>query len=711
MPHVIIGHTTGHSVRVWVKGDASSTTCQVTLRPAPGHQPGPVLLAADNDYTGVVTTDGLEPDREYVVVAHFSPSGMRARGRVRTFKTAPGSNAAVPFSFVLSSCNLSIVSINDFLARLAATAGASLAMSSLDVAAYRWRKPKSQALQSLIRPLGKLALGAIAKGIERATGLKQTGSTYLRSPFLKLAAIFESSIVDLPLPRKPERNDSRSDADHLQRLDEYSRKKRELFLAVGDFVESSHGSTGVIASISDDEAKALRRVVLTHVDGKFVKSAVLFRHVVDGRKKLLRRVAPILAVRTGRSWYEPPSFFIHAGDQIYYDFPDPERAPKAKEYRLAYHEAWFEDDALRHLLASWPHYMTLDDHEIVDQFARDFQSPTKYSPGDYLLQSTKAYRQYPHALNPPGENGKEARNCGPFWFTFEKGATRFFVMDTRTHRRNRRGEIIDREQMDTFLAWLSEHRTALKFVVTSVPFVAELNRGATEAKQDWYDPRRNSEQDKWTAPEFKAQRERIIEYIALHRIEHLVFLTGDMHCCYHATMRIGEGPTAYESTVVHELAGGPVNQLQLAKPAEFERHCRARTEGLTADQFERLGQTGTERGTLYEVTLERFHGDVSAVMHVKVDYVGGERLPRVRPTKEESNGDDAAGHVAPVVPEVEWNVIRTLTDPGPAGWLDGDAAQEAGPAVDATDIRTGEAVMSGRISFARRRLPQELVTW
>lgn len=694
MPHVIIGHTTGHSVRVWVKGDASSTACEVTLRPPPRHQPDPVQLAAGSDYTATIDIEGLEPDCDYVVVAHFAPSGLRVRGRARTFKKLPSPDAAVPFSFILSSCNLSIVSINDFLARLAATAGASLAMSSLDIAPYRWRIPKSRVLQSVVRPVGKFALGLIAKGIEHATGLKQTGSTYLRSPFLKLAAIFESCVIDLPLPRKPAR-EGLTVEKYLEALDEYTRKQRQLFVAVGDRVESSHGATAVIASVSDDESKAQRQLVLTHIDGNFVKSAVLFRHITDGRKRSLRRLAPILNVQAGRPWYEPPSFFIHAGDQIYYDFPDPERAPQRAEYRLAYHEAWFEDDALRHLLANWPHYMTLDDHEIADQYAGDFKSPTEgYSAGQYLLESTTAYREYAQALNPPREKGKQARNSGPFWFTFDKGATQFFVMDTRTQRRKNAGpnkdqpigEVIDRDQMSAFLAWLSRHKNALKFVVTSVPFVAELNLRATAEKHDWYDPTRNSEQDKWTAPEFKAQREEIIEHIARDQIEHLVFLTGDMHCCYHATMRIGEGATRYESTVVHELAGGPVNQLQLARPAEFERRCKTRTAHDVA----------------YEVTLERFHGDVSAVMHVKVDYVPSGRLARAA----------SAGRVVnTVVPEVEWNVIRTLTDPGPEGWL-GDAPPPGqGTSASAPAFRTGEAVMSGRISCARRRVPEELTTW
>jgi hypothetical protein len=61
--------------------------------------------------------------------------------------------------------------------------------------------------------------------------------------------------------------------------------------------------------------------------------------------------------------------------------------------------------------------------------------------------------------------------------------------------------------------------------------------------------------------------------------------------------------------------------------------------------------------------------------------------------------DQVIGQGRPLTPEVEWNVIRTLTDPGPEGWLR-DAASP-----------NGEPVMSGRISFAKRRLPHELQPW
>ena len=143
------------------------------------------------------------------------------------------------------------------------------------------------------------------------------------------------------------------------------------------------------------------------------------------------------------------------------------------------------------------------------------------------------------------------------------------------------------------LDWMVEEpHDDLKFVVTSVPFVAEFDEGATRSdtgrspggttRRATQAQRRNRENDKWSAQQFARQRDRDHRTHRNDEIEQLVFLTGDMHCCYHATMRIGAG-SKYESITIHELAGGPVNQLQLANstssnaqhgaPGSEGRHC------------------------------------------------------------------------------------------------------------------------------------------
>lgn len=717
MPDLIIGHTSETSARVWVRGDRTSTACTISVRPAGKSNPQDAALEAESDYTAAVDLLDLVPGTDYGVEAVFSPSGIRVRGRLCTIRAAdkhdPGS-----FSFVLSSCNLSNVSINDFLSFLTASVGIALARSSLSLPFHRWKLLPFKWMTTVARVVLDGAIKLIAAVVTLFTGIKQPGPPYIRSPFLKLSAVFESLLVDIELPAV------------VQPQDDGGAAIEPPFIAVGDRVHSSWGGTGVVAStsriVSANKTRLSRRLVLTQVDGPFDKGSILFRTSAEPDKGSHRLGAIVDAV-PGRPWFEPPSFFVHAGDQIYFDFPSPSRKPDREEYRSAYRDAWFEDEPLRHLLAHWPHYMTLDDHEIADQFAQDFTPPNEeFLAEKYRQEASIAYREYALALSPLREKDKPLSKCGSYWYTFDKKQASFFVLDTRTCRHNKRGEIIDPEQMRQLLQWLDKHPRRLKFVVTSVPFVAEVDPSAARWKADWYKEAPaaqvmkavgvrgaegagseatrgavasagvseacgktaafNPAEDQWSAPPFKCQRDEIIEHIAANGIEQVVFLTGDMHCCYHATMRIGRGPTKYESITVHELAGGPVNQLQLAEHDELKRRSTGRTAGK--DESRRVD---------YEVMLERFHGEVSAVMHLKVQY-----KPRPQVVTE---GDD-------LVPEVEWNVIRTLTDPEASGWLKGDAGiSTSSLELDASGPPIGESVMAGRISFIAQRLPKDLQQW
>jgi hypothetical protein len=250
--------------------------------------------------------------------------------------------------------------------------------------------------------------------------------------------------------------------------------------------------------------------------------------------------------------------------------------------------------------------------------------------------------------------------------------------------------MIDPPQLERLLAWMLEHRDALKFVVTSVPFVAEVNDAQKNAAPDWYDAGearpRNPANDKWSAAQFKAQRDRIIEFIGTEQLERVVFLTGDMHCCYHASMRIfkpshNEPPvraqSKYESIIVHELGAGPINQLMLADFEEFHARRRARAGAF-----------------VYEIVLDRFHTQVNAVMHLKVAY------------EERDDVRSKSPDPRVLAPEIEWNVIRTLAD---ASAWDSWWAKTDDPKDPPT--RPGELAMTGRISFTRRRTRQELVKW
>ena len=656
MAHLIIGHTTHSTARIWVHEDKGGP-CHVSVASTGNTASRSIELEKDRDYTGIADFDGLSPGTEYIVSVKFR-HGI-ASGRFRTM-AAPSGDAALPFSFVLSSCNLPVVRVNHLLSFLLVMAGAGAARSSFTLPRDRWTLPWKLP-NWLVPPLafvGRKALGLAAVVLSIGTEARQPSPPYLRSPFLKLSAVFDAWLVDL----------AAAETDRLP--------------VVGDVVTAG-AARATIASLTKTKVpktkpeRATCRLVLTHVNGTFAPGQQMF---VQGRS-----TAPfaVVCVNRARPWYQEPSFFIHAGDQIYSDFPFPDRPPKAAEYRRAYHEAWFDDPSARDVLSRWPHYMTLDDHEIADQYALDFNPPRdNVDANRYRAEALGPYRMYVASRNPPCARGELANGEGPFWFEFEYGRAKFFVLDTRTHRKNKddkkgKAQMVDGDQLCALLSWMTEHREDLKFVITSVPFVAEFDQEKVEAGRRWEDQnRRNPENDKWSASQFGWQRGRIIEHIYRENVEHLVFLTGDMHCCYHAAMRIGGG-SKYDSITVHELAGGPLNQLQLPNLAEF----RTRRRKCTVDAD---GSTGID----YEVTLERFHSQVSAVMHLKVAYVDQEPLRRSDTPKR---------------PTLEWNVIRTVTDVGASGW---SVQTSKGPETSA-----GESALGGRIDFVARRAFCQLHPW
>jgi sarcosine oxidase delta subunit len=324
----------------------------------------------------------------------------------------------------------------------------------------------------------------------------------------------------------------------------------------------------------------------------------------------------------------PPRFVIHAGDQIYFDFPYSGRKAVPDEYRRAYRETWFEDKGLQAFLRACPQYMTLDDHELADAFpdVRKNGEVDDERVAAVAGAGTTAYAEYVHSRQPNNQSGR-------FYYSFDHGSAHFFVLDTRTERDHATGRLIHKDQMSALTTWLKKHRRELKFVVTSVPFVAELK------PTDTSDGKRDERQDKWCGPRFRRQRDELIEFLLAEQIEQLVFLAGDMHCCYHARMRIG--PPA-ERITIHELAGGPFYQLQFGSPEDFYLDYR----------------DATAQGVDFHVWMSSFHGSASGAL--SIDVTPG------------------------VSPKVAWRIIRSSP-----------RFEEAGLTEDARSPRD----ISGRIRF------------
>jgi hypothetical protein len=646
---IVIGHTTDRSVRIWAQGSRRYPRVRVSMQPAGQRQAGRVslqigALPEHHDYTRCFDFVDLVPSSAYEVTASFTCRGGDSRSRTVSgvFRTFPGSDTSKPFSFLLGSCNLPVVTINNLAAQALQVVGFYLAKQSLQ-RPIPDRRPESEPgewlLKTFCRSLmhqqwARFLLRYVILGslwlVFQGTGGKWSKQPLLRSPFLKLVGMFAGQRVDF-------------------------QGGRLASPVIGEtLVGLESRASGVVAFdpvVSDGTwqgGDAQGYVILTDTSGEFRAGEGLSR---DGETQISDS-GVIARVQTSSGFDMPdipkPAFTIHAGDVIYYDFPNGSRRPQLDGYREAYRESWFEDRFQRWFLAQGPQYMTLDDHEIVDQFACDelggSDDANRPTPRQYLEAALPAYMEYVHSRHPDGS----------FFYDFHHGAAQFFVMDTRTGRRRRSdSQMIDDVQMKGFKSWLTRHKNDLKFVVSSVPFVAELTPAADSMEAD----------DKWCGRTFRWQRDEIIDFIKREGIEHVVFLVGDMHCAYHASMSIGTGHRWLRQTI-HELAGGPINQLDLSE----------RTQFIEASLI-------TRGRTPYQIRMHQFHGNASAVMHIQVTNTPDPHDPHT------------------VVPEIVWRVIRTMTDP--------ETRRESNRRMRIVDAPP----ISGRITFCKRRSLDGLPTW
>jgi hypothetical protein len=324
-------------------------------------------LPEHHDYTRCFDFVDLVPSSAYEVTASFTCRGGDSRSRTVSgvFRTFPGSDTSKPFSFLLGSCNLPVVTINNLAAQALQVVGFYLAKQSLQ-RPIPDRRPESEPgewlLKTFCRSLmhqqwARFLLRYVILGslwlVFQGTGGKWSKQPLLRSPFLKLVGMFAGQRVDF-------------------------QGGRLASPVIGEtLVGLESRASGVVAFdpvVSDGTwqgGDAQGYVILTDTSGEFRAGEGLSR---DGETQISDS-GVIARVQTSSGFDMPdipkPAFTIHAGDVIYYDFPNGSRRPQLDGYREAYRESWFEDRFQRWFLAQGPQYMTLDDHEIVDQFACD----------------------------------------------------------------------------------------------------------------------------------------------------------------------------------------------------------------------------------------------------------------------------------------------------------------------------------------------------
>lgn len=145
-----------------------------------------------------------------------------------------------------------------------------------------------------------------------------------------------------------------------------------------------------------------------------------------------------------------------------------------ERYTLRYNQLWAYQP-VRRVLRSRPMYMTLDDHEVVDDWGSDAVDPVREAAG------LRAYRIFQHAHNPVGFAATRLD------YSLRRGPAAFYVTDSRTARgKDARYPVMGRAQIKRLRAWSrsAEVRNAdLVFVVVPVPPailpIAELEKLAS----------------------------------------------------------------------------------------------------------------------------------------------------------------------------------------------------------------------------------------
>jgi alkaline phosphatase D len=273
-------------------------------------------------------------------------------------------------------------------------------------------------------------------------------------------------------------------------------------------------------------------------------------------------------------------FILLIGDQIYADDYAYNGlgsvACTLEEYRQVYEHTW-SNEHFRKLLKNLPAFMTLDDHEVDDDWTwtdvdrlkaqipvwdRLLRWVKRRAPWEWKIPASRvrdalqAYWEHQGMHAPPyelpplidasGQYSLKQDDPGSLAYTFTFGGAAFFVLDTRTMRVKGREvwKMLGDEQWRALERWLLAVKDVypLKFLVTSSSLLYNM----------WIDVAR----DRWSG--FPKEQARLLHFLAAYGIEGVYLLSGDLHSS-HAVSADLYGPQG-RAVRVSEFCSSPFEQ-------------------------------------------------------------------------------------------------------------------------------------------------------
>lgn len=238
---------------------------------------------------------------------------------------------------------------------------------------------------------------------------------------------------------------------------------------------------------------------------------------------------------------------IMLGDQIYADdlniiAPDTSFDEYLRRYREVFSQPHFST-----LVANVPTSMTLDDHEIEDNWPKHASANDRKYKYPAALQAYKIYQMsHSPCSTVDTSKGKVAHIDNQFWYQFANGCCDFFVLDARTERTAQL--MISLEQEQALMNFLLKSQCVYKFVASSVPLAPDYLTDIS---------------DKWSG--FDKQRRRILDFIAVHNIPNVVFISGDVHAAMACEITSDNDPNFKVYSVVSSPLFWPINSVRASQ--------------------------------------------------------------------------------------------------------------------------------------------------
>jgi alkaline phosphatase D len=280
-------------------------------------------------------------------------------------------------------------------------------------------------------------------------------------------------------------------------------------------------------------------------------------------------------------------FVLMIGDQIYPDDWEfnglsqfhqgvKKGAQTLEDYRNVYLHTW-RNEHLRRLLRNLPVFMTLDDHEVDDDWhwsdaerrsaglstwARLIRWLKGRPPEERRLtpqrvrDALQAYWEHQGMHGPPllhrpqlGEDGGylfERHHPGSLAYAFAYGTAAFFVLDTRTMRvwNSRERRMLGDGQWHLLKEWLLQVRDEypLKFIVTSSSVLYSMFGDFLG--------------DRWSG--FRGERDTLLRFIGEQRVQNVYVIAGDLHSSHSMTAECGDEA---DPILLHEFCSTPFEQV------------------------------------------------------------------------------------------------------------------------------------------------------